>query len=216
MTTLVSAIYGGYDVPKPLPDGHGFDDAVLVTDTEVDVPGWRVVVEPSTLPPRLAAKHPKMLPWRYTDDETSLWLDGSFEVLPGLRAVVDEHLESADLVAWRHPHRVDLFEEADFSAGYVKYAGIRQALARQAREYAHVVPRGPMPGLFECGMLARRHTGPVRSHGTVWLSECVAHTEQDQVSFPFACWRTGVLPGEWKAVDHWRCGWVRWVPHTRE
>ena len=118
VTALVSAIYGGYDQPHPLPDGHGFADAVLVTDQRVEVDGWRVVVEDRPgLHPRMAAKAAKCMPWRYTDEPASLWLDGAFEVAPGLAAIVDEHLADADLVAWRHPSgRLDAAQEAEFSA----------------------------------------------------------------------------------------------------
>lgn len=214
MTALVSAVYGGYDTPKPLPPDHGFDDAVLVTDVYVDTPGWRVVVAPSPGPTRLAAKAPKMRPWDFTDDGTSLWLDGSFEVLPGggLRDAVDRHLADGDLVAWRHPLRVDAYEEAGFSGTYVKYAGIADDLQAQVDAYREAgFPPGT--GLWECGMLARRHSDAVRAHGQAWLDQVHRYTVQDQVSFPFVCWSRGIDPVPWRGDSHWDCGWVRWWPH---
>lgn len=210
---LVTAVFGGYDVPKALPDGHGFDDAVLVTDVEVEVDGWRTVVEPSFLPPRLAAKRPKMLPDDYVDAPASLWLDGSFEVLDGgLRAAVDEHLSLGDLVAWRHPFRLDAYDEAAFSAEVPKYAGNADELQAQVDEYRSAgFPTGT--GLWECGMLARRHTQATRLHGQAWLAQCHRWTVQDQVSFPFVCWSRGIDPVPWRGHSHWDCGWVRWHPH---
>lgn len=207
---------GNYDKPKPLPEGHGFDRAVLVTDVPTWVDGWQVVVVPSDEHPRLAAKVAKMLPWLWVDDDRSLWLDGSFEVLPGLRDVVDEHLTDADVVAWRHPSgRLDAYEEAEFSAGYSKYLPVRDAMAAQVADYRRAgLP--PASGLWECGMLARRHTEEVRRHGQAWLQQVRRYTIQDQVSFPFVNWARGVEVAPWRADSHWSCGWVRWHAHRDE
>lgn len=215
MTALVSAVYGGFDRVHPLPEGHGFADAVLVTDVQVEVPGWRVVVEDRPgLEPRMASKAAKCMPWRYTDEPTSLWLDAAFEVAPGLAAIVDEHLADADLVAWRHPSgRLDAAQEAEFSASVPKYH--RQDFAAQIASYRLAgMPDGW--GLWEVGMLARRHTGPVRTQGTRWLGEILCWGVQDQVSFPYSCWTTGVRPSEWRARNRWECGWVRWHAHRDE
>lgn len=217
MTTLITAIFGGYDQPKALPGDHGFDAAILVTDSPVFVEGWQVVVLPSDETPRLTAKRPKAEPWRWTDDDRTLWVDGSFEVLPGggLRRAVDEHLADGDLVAWRHPYRVDVYEEAVYSAAYVKYASAADDLKRQADDYqAAGLP--PASGLYECGMIARRHTQAVQLHGAAWLQQMRKYTLQDQVSFPFVCWARGVEVTPWRAHTHWDCGWVRWHPHRDE
>lgn len=216
MTALVSAVFGGYDQPKPLLAGHGFDDAVLVTDVDRPVPGWRVVVEPASEHPRLAAKRAKCLPWEYADDERVLWLDGSFEVFPGLRGVADAHLADGDVVAWRHPSgRVDAYEEAAFSATVPKYAALADALREQCDAYQSAgLPCGS--GLWEVGMLARRRTDATVAHGRAWLGQCERYTIQDQVSFPFVCWSRGVEVTPWRAGSHWDCGWVRWHPHRDE
>lgn len=220
MTALVCSVYGGYDNVRPLPPDHGFEDAVLITDADVEVPGWRVVVKPATMiPPRLAAKAPKCHPHLYTDEPDSVWIDGAFEVLPGgrLRREARTALKAAPLTAWRHPQRKDAYEEAAFSAGYVKYRDVSDDLRRQVEFYRRAgMPSGPTPGLWECGMLARRHSEAVVEHGERWMTEICAYTVQDQVSFPFACWTTGVLPRPWQAESHWKCGWVRWHAHRDE
>jgi len=211
MTALVCSVYGGYDQVKPLPDGHGFDAAVLVTDKPVSAAGWDVVVEPRDCPPRLAAKRAKCLPWEYVDDPDVCWLDASFEVFPGLRGIVDEHLAAGDLVAWTHPSgRVDAYQEAGFSLGVPEYAA--EPLRAQAAAYeAAGLPRGS--GLWEVGFHARRRTPAVEAQGALWLEEIERWSIQDQVSFPYACWASGVVPVPWRADSQWVCGWVRWHPH---
>lgn len=217
MTTLVSAVYGGYDQPRPLPWDHGFDAAVLVTDAPAFVAGWDVVVDPRPgVHPRRAAKDAKCLPWDVVDDPDVLWLDGAFEVLPGLRGVVDEHLaaSASGLVAWRHPSgRVDAYQEADFSRGVPKYQG--QDFGAQIASYAAAgMPDGW--GLWEVGMLARRRSDAVEGMGEAWLAEVDRWGVQDQVAFPFAAWSCGLRPDEWRGSSHWDCGWVRWHSHRDE
>jgi len=214
VTALVSSVYGGYDHVHDLPDDHGFDDAVLVTDRPTAARGWRVLVLPSGLHPRRAAKAAKCRPWWFTEEPASLWLDGAFEVGPGLRQAVDEHLADADLVAWAHPSgRTDAYQEARFCFDIPKYRG--EPLAGQIAAYEQAgLPRGS--GLWEVGMLARRHTPAIRGHGHRWAAEIERWSIQDQVSFPYACWALGVPVSTWRSGSRWACGWVRWHPHRDE
>jgi hypothetical protein len=65
---LITANFGGYDPVRDLPEDHGFDDVVCVTDTVSGIgDGWRVHLEKPSGSARLAAKRPKMMPWLYTD-----------------------------------------------------------------------------------------------------------------------------------------------------
>ena len=65
---LITAIYDGYDVLKPVLPQAGVDvEWIVVTDTVPDAvaaAGWTVVHEPSPGEhPNRAAKHPKYRPW---------------------------------------------------------------------------------------------------------------------------------------------------------
>lgn len=210
---LVTAIFGGYDPPKPLPPDHGFDDAVLVTDREVDAPGWRVVVDPSPLPPRLAAKGPKCVPWEWVDTDCSVWVDGAYAVAPGgeFRRAVDRHLGRHDLVVSEHwEDRDDVAAEAEFCRSWPKYRA--EPLREQVAHYRAAGLPEPS-GLYACGTVARRHTARQMALGVAWLVECHAWSIQDQVSFPYVCWRAGVTPGTW---DTPIASLLAWTSHTRD
>lgn len=44
---IVTGVYGSYDPIRDLPENHGFDDAVIVTDDpNVGGIGWRTLVVP--------------------------------------------------------------------------------------------------------------------------------------------------------------------------
>jgi hypothetical protein len=187
----VCAIYGGYDLIPPVPEG--VDDAVLVTDIPVRS-GWRNVVEPSSAHPRLAAKRPRCRPDLYTDCEASLWMDGSIHVLDDrFVRLVRERLAQHELVLWDHPEDRDCFlEEARHCHDWPKYRD--GPLLAQAEHYrAEGMPEHF--GLWATGSIARRHTDRMRSLGDAWLAEMERWTVQDQVSLPYLLWREGIVPG---------------------
>lgn len=199
---LVTACYGSYDPIRPLPEGHGFDEAVLVTDDpDVVAEGWRVVVEPSDEAPRLAAKRAKMMPWLYTDCDAAVWLDASFEITStGFRTWAESHLERDDFVVWVHPEgRIDIRQEVAVCWEFPKYAAypLRDQLA-------NYVSRG-MPenwGLFACGTVGWRFTDEARAFGEAWYTEQVAWSVQDQVSLPFLLWDSGKKFGVWQGHEY--------------
>jgi hypothetical protein len=199
---LVTACYGAYDPVRSLPEGHGFDDAVLVTDDrDIQVEGWRVHYEPRPEAPRLAAKRPKMMPWLYTDCDAAVWLDASFEVLtPALRGWVVKHLDVNDFVVWTHPEgRVDFADEAAVCLDWPKYRDfdIRGQVGAYLRDG---MPRGW--GLFACGMIGYRFTSEVKALGVAWLAEQERWSVQDQVSLPYLLWRSGMPFGVWQANEY--------------
>jgi len=207
----VCAIYGGYDLIPPVPEG--VDDAVLVTDVPVRS-GWRNVVEPSGAHPRLAAKRPRCRPDLYTDCEASLWTDGSIHVLDDrFITLVRSQLEEHEIVLWDHPEDRDCFlEEAQHCHDWPKYRD--GPLLEQA---AHYLAEG-MPehfGLWATGSIARLHTDRMRVLGDAWLAEMERWTIQDQVSLPYLFWREGIEPGTF-GIDQLDNDMVAVMPHAEE
>jgi len=209
---LVTAVYGGYDSLNPLPDGHGFDVAVCVTDDpNLSADGWTTVVVPSSDVPILAAKRPKMLPFDFVDADVAVWLDANAQIVdPTFR---DFCLATdGDIVAWTHPEgRTCLFEEVAYCAHWPRYRDF--PMVEQADAYRDE----GMPerfGLFACGTLVWRRTDAAIGFGEAWLAEQYRWTIQDQVSFPFLLWKMRPTFGVFSA-DELNNRWLRWHPHTR-
>jgi hypothetical protein len=207
----VCAIYGGYDLIPPVPEG--VDDAVLVTDVPVHS-GWRNIVEPSNAHPRLAAKHPKARPDLYTDCEASLWMDGSAHVLDGRFVELVRHrLEEHELVLWDHPEDRDCFlQEAQVCHALQKWPDL--PLLAQAEHYLD----SGMPehfGLWAAGCIARRHTSDMQRLGDDWVSEIERWTSRDQISLPYLLWREGIEPGTF-GIDQFDNDMVAWLPPAAE
>ena len=72
---IITGVYGFYDPIRNLPKDHGFDDAICVTDTgKLLRPstssignGWRVVIQGSTMEPRMTVGFVLVLlmKWKY-------------------------------------------------------------------------------------------------------------------------------------------------------
>ncbi len=201
----VSAIYGGYDVPKPAPPG----DAVLFTDDHrLDAPGWEVRVQNPYphLHPRLRAKAVKCLPHQFHPDlPQTVWVDGSIHMHG------DDGLEMSPLGFFRHPNRDTVDAEAAVSQQMAKYAGL--PVVEQANAY---MAAGLFPGLWASGFHTRDITRPgVVEFFDQWWHENLLWTYQDQISLPWARQCAGVditdLP-----YGLYNNPWFRIGTHTRD
>jgi hypothetical protein len=190
---IVTAIFDAYDTLKPAMPQTGVDvDWVLVTDREpVDPQGWRVVVEPRPeLPPVRAAKAAKLEPWKYTDAPASIWIDAAFRVTsPDFAAAVMEH--ASPISQFEHPWRSCLYEEAvEIAALGMDPEGVAAWQTRRYREAGHPVGWG----LWASGVIARKHTNPVKRMGAMWAKEVESGSARDQVSQPYVLRKTRLRP----------------------
>lgn len=206
---IITAIYGGYDTLKPLPDSHGFSEAVCVTDDpRLSASGWTVKVVAGGSDYRLSAKVPKLTPFRFVDSESALWIDGSTEVSATAHGFCSESQDGRDLLAWQHPEGRDcLFQEAAYCQDWPQN---RHMPLRE--QTAHYRAEG-MPehyGLYACGVLLWRNTPYAREFGEMWLDENRRWSTRDQVSFPYILWKRpinfGLFPAHQLKNPHFRVG----------
>ena len=201
---VYSALYGGYEPPRWLPD-LGVQALMFTDDVNLLVPGWTVRYDP--LPdvetPMLAAKYWKCHPHDAAPHaDVSLWLDASMTV--HAEDYVDLCLAALGDDDWamvKHPVRDCVFDEADFSLTMPRYAGTR--IREQMQVYRAWHPAHW--GLFANGANARRHTPSVKWLGLQWWWECHNWSYQDQLSLPVLVrlagddlkWNTNIPWGQW-------------------
>jgi len=215
-TVILTAIYGDFDPLRPLPANHGFDRAVCVTDNaNLSADGWEMMVVPSNLAPRLAAKRPKMLPFEFVDADLVVWLDAAFEIVgDGFKKFCEDSVDGYDFVVWDHPDRStrpDAYAEAQYSRTMHKYKN--QKIEAQADHYFNLgLPTGS--GLWACGTIVWRNTGSVKEFGRLWYKENFIWSIQDQISFPYLAWRLkpnfGVFP-----AHEYENPYLKWWMHER-
>lgn len=185
---VLSSLYGDYDHVDPPPEQTVDAEWIMVTDQDLDAPGWRVVHEPRPhTHPRLAAKVAKCLPWHYTDADTVVWMDAACRLLQtdALEQILAA-AEDAPLSQVVHPWRDCIYDEADASRGMPKYQ--EQPVDAQVGHY-RVQGHPKNWGLWATGLIVRsdgNHRGLAKAlnmdFGRRWLAEQVRWTYQDQLS----------------------------------
>lgn len=195
-TTILTAIYDDYDLLKQTVPQSIDVEWVCVTDNQYLTPaknrdGWRIVHEPrSYLSPRFAAKLPKMTPWLYTNTETSIWIDASFQVKS--ERFAEEILQYATpLAQFVHPWRNCCYQEAKVCLQ------LRKDTAERIHSSIKLLETGGHPkewGLWATGIIARRHTSEVVQMGFDWLAKVYEYSYRDQITHPMVCREHGLRP----------------------
>lgn len=186
-TIVYSSIYGGYDTPikqriKEMP--------VLFTD-QILADGWHVKTrEINRKGDRMKAKYFKCNPHRVLSCDASIWIDGSGTILD--KDFVNkciEYLGDADMLAFRHPDRDCIYDEAEFCYMFEKYR--HEDIVGQVESYK-AMGWPEHNGLWACGLLVRRHNKRTKKFNELWWKHINKYTYQDQLSFPVCVKESGV------------------------
>lgn len=191
---IYTAIYGGYDRPKPVPIGIDAPCVMFTDDVEMkhNAPGWEVFVgdppttgsRPVALSPMMKHKWFKLHPHKALPGvSVSLWIDGSMTMLYAdyARRCLDA-LGDDDWAMTPHPVRSCIYDEADYSATLTwRYDAAK--MRHQVGFYSSI-GHPPKWGLFATGANARRHTSAVHAVNDHWWYENTTRTHQDQLSLP--------------------------------
>lgn len=185
---LYSAIFGGYDRPKPVPaDCFELQPVMFTDDSELFAPGWDVQVRcppgGDRWSPMMKHKWFKLHPHlSLPDADISIWLDGSMTIIVnnfGQRNL--EALGDDDWAMVRHPVRNCIYDEAAFSATLPRYD--RQALLDQV-DFYRSIGHPAQWGLHATGHNIRRHNAAVGKICSQWWFENETRSHQDQLSLP--------------------------------
>jgi len=195
---VITSIYGDFDVPKVQPPQTVDAEWILVTDREVEAPGWKVVVEPRPhMHPCLAAKVAKCVPSLYTGASTTVWMDGSLQLLreDSLEQIIAGS-EGQSIAQIEHPARDCIYDEAEFCVPIPKYAG--QPMIQQVDHYrklghpAHwglyatgLIVRNSQDSLDRLSTMTPEEDEEVKTVGQEWLIEQMRWSFQDQLSEVF-------------------------------
>lgn len=152
------------------------------------------------------AKHPKVLPHKYFPGHgMSVWVDGNITPGADIALVAREYLAQRDIAVHRHPWRTCLYKEAALVSSQKKdFPELIETVVQ--RYFSAGVPPGA--GLYECGVLFRRHhVLVVKAAMDLWWQELRTGTQSDQISWAYVMWKTGlgahVIEGDLRKSPHW-------------
>jgi hypothetical protein len=130
------------------------------------------------------AKIYKILAHQFLDTDISLWLDGNIFLNVTQELVAEELLGDADMGLFKHFARDCIYEEGVASAG--KYP--KEEIQSEIFDHLDYYKQKKYPfhnGLYECGVLLRRHSKKMEEFNNAWWSEICQHSFRDQISLPY-------------------------------
>jgi hypothetical protein len=135
----------------------------------------------------------KCRPARYFPGQTTLWLDTSYELKADPRDIVKTHLKDYDMVAYRHPHRDNIRQEA---AALIKLLKLDPKILKA--QVIHYLQGGfTFQDVITAPMFCiRRDNDRTRAFGDMWWKEYNKYPHgRDQMSIDYCIWKTGIKIG---------------------
>lgn len=180
---IYTALFGNYDTVAP-----ALYEATIFADCSIKAKGWKVEVveQPHDLPTYSS---------RYYFDQSCLVMpDSEFTIMHGANAqltmppseVIKLLPNGCDLACFAHPHRTNVYQEAE---ACIKYRKDRKDVinAQMERYKAEGFPESVR--LSTCIFLVRRNTPALREFEDMWWDEVKKGSCRDQLSFDYCRWK---------------------------
>lgn len=127
------------------------------------------------------AKIHKVLAHQFLDYDYSIWIDGSVIIKTDPEIIVEKYLKNHDMAVFKHREKRDCIYK-EFEICYKKNLDDRDLMKEQIDHYKAIgYPEDS--GLFECGVLIRKHNKRVEDFNNMWWGEISRYSKRDQLSF---------------------------------
>ena len=186
---IYSVSTGGKDILSEDINIKGAKAVFFTDDPTLKSEKWEIRLIPNLFKDiRRDSRMVKMLPHIYfPSSKYSLYLDGNIICKVPLQRLIDEWLEDTDIAVFKHHTRDCLFDEAKEC--------IRLELDSKEVIESHTMRYAGFPkhkGLYQCGVILRRHTAKIKRLNEMWWSEYCVGSKRDQISFPYVIEKEGV------------------------
>jgi hypothetical protein len=199
-SVIVTAIVGNKDELIETQNTDGASELICFTDQPRESKIWTFKPASSEFSlPVMNAKRHKVLIHEYTDAPFSLWIDGCVQLNASISSLITK---MGDLEIATFRHWLDCaYDEGDIIAE--ENRDDPQKIYAQLKKYESLgFPKNR--GLHCGGFILRKHTERVREFNEIWWQEICNHSFRDQISLPYALWKTGLEMGNfgfWKAEE---------------
>lgn len=174
---------------------------------------WRCTTLDVSLGNQRASRLPKILAHQYLPDaEYSIYHDASFTLRVHPREVIAALPPDKDIAFHLHPCRTCLYQECEV---LIREKIGTRALVEAQRDKYHAAGMPENFGLLACGLIVRRHTPALIEFEKLWWDEFIHGCERDQVSMPFAMWKTGLAVGILPGSHVYRSPFMEYHGHNK-
>jgi hypothetical protein len=162
-------------------------------NAELQVDGWTMVVVDKPENYRRTARWYKTHPHElFPNAVYSVWQDARIVTTVPLWLLIFE-AEERHIAIKKHPRRSCIYEEAQFCLDHE--VGNASQIKKQIKRYKAIhYPKDN--GLFETGVVVRKHTKFINEFNELWWSEIEQYSERDQLSCNYCLWQLDIKPKE--------------------
>lgn len=189
MNIIYTVITGNKDTLSEDMNTKGAKAVCFTDNPDLKSEKWEIRLIPSLYKDiRRDSRTVKLLPHIYFPEaEYSLYVDGNIICKVPIQRIIHEWLQDDDIAVFKHHTRDCLFQEAKEC--------IRLGLDTPENVNAHIERYKDFPehkGLYQCGMILRRHTPRIKRLNEAWHAQYVTGAKRDQISFPYVLEKEGV------------------------
>lgn len=184
-----TCIFGDTDsLKEPLKTTPGWDFVCYTDNPSLTSKTWDIELVSSGDPKKMS-RYVKCIN-HFKEYDISLYIDATFQI----KRTIDLFALNKRNGIWlnSHPQRQCLYEEAQIVID--KSLDSKETIVNQINRYRQEgYPE--QNGLYRCGIMVRNPKDErVTELCNKWWEEIENGSHRDQVSFPYACWATGVVP----------------------
>ena len=174
---------------EPLKHSPGWDYLCLTDNPNLKSDTWNIEVVNDLEDPKKLSRLYKIKN-HFPDYDLSIFIDATFSIKRPLDPFALSKTEGIWLNS--HPQRQCLYEEAQVVID--KNLDNPETVLNQISRYkAEGLPE--QNGLYRCGIMVRNPKDDrITEMCDLWWKEVENGSWRDQVSFPYACWKTKVIP----------------------
>ena len=184
---IYTVLFGDTDTLKPPVHTPGWDHVCITDDPDLRGVGWDVEFVGATfddMDPKRRSRAYKINPPLTAD--RSFYVDATFRIRHDLTDLLRDR---AGIWLFPHPMRDCAYREA----AVILEKNLDLPLTVEAQITRYRTEGFPEHyGLWRCGAMLRERSCDELNQ--VWWDEISRGTWRDQLSFPYACWKTGVTP----------------------
>lgn len=192
---VYTSITGNYDdLNEPLFLSDDIEYVCFTNNKSLKSPIWNIeYITDNQLDNMHLAKKVKLFPDEFLSEyETSVWVDGKFQVQSDIREYIMKYQRFEPMLCFPHFSRSCIYEEA--GRCIADGVGVKNDIIHQIACYE----REGYPidnGLYEMGCIVRNHNDDmVKRVMSSWWEEIQKYSYRDQISFPVVCWRNDFKP----------------------
>ena len=192
---VYTCITGEYDcLNDPLFFAPGIRYICFTNNKELKSDVWEMrYIFDENLDNMYLARYVKFFPNKYLEGfETSVWVDGKFQIIGDLREYVSVYQNDKPILCFPHFARKCIYEEA--ARCLVDGIGQKRKIIDQITKYnGEAYPLDN--GLYETGCIVRKHNDKsVIALMNDWWDELTSFSYRDQICFPYVCWKNHFSP----------------------